>query len=164
MIALKGIQASPGVCIGKAFLFDSQQVSVIKKKISKEKIPHEISRFEEALIKTRSEIIKIQDTISKEMGVEHAEIFNAHLLVLEDRMIIDEVINRLKKEHTNIEYIFTNVLKKYIGVFQKMEDEYLRERISDIEDVGKRVLRNLMGLKRQTLADIKEKVIVVAYD
>ncbi len=164
MTTLKGIPASGGVCIGKAFLFDSQEVSVIKKKISKEKIPDEISRFEEALIKTRSEILKIQSDISKEMGVEHAEIFNAHLLVLEDRMIIDEVINRLKKDHNNIEFIFTAVLKKYIGVFQKMEDEYLRERISDIEDVGKRILKNLMGIKRQTLADIKEKVVVIAYD
>ncbi|MBN1405216.1 MAG: phosphoenolpyruvate--protein phosphotransferase [Candidatus Omnitrophica bacterium] len=161
---LKGIPASPGISIGKAFLFDSQEVSVIKKKISKESIPKEISRFEEALIKTRSEILKIQDNISREMGVEHAEIFNAHLLVLEDRMIIDEVIKHLKKDCYNVEYVFTNVLKKYIVVFQKMDDEYLRERISDIEDVGKRMLRNLMGIKRQTLADIKEKVIVVAYD
>lgn len=164
MITLKGIAASPGICIGKAFLFDSQEVSVIKKKVGKESIPTEISRFEEALIKTRSEIFNIQDKISKEMGVEHAEIFNAHLLVLEDRMIIDEVINRLKKEHHNIEYIFTTVLKKYISVFQKMDDEYLRERISDIEDVGKRILKNLMGIKRQTLTDIKEKVVVIAYD
>ena len=164
MITLKGIPASPGICTGKAFFFDSQEISVIKKRISKESIPKEISRFEEALIKTRSEIFKIQDNISKEMGVEHAEIFTAHLLVLEDRMIIDEVINRLKKEYHNIEYIFTAVLKKYISVFQKMDDEYLRERISDIEDVGKRILRNLMGIKRQTLTDIGEKVVVVAYD
>ncbi len=164
MITLKGIAASPGICIGKAFLFDIREVSVIKKRISKESIPKEISRFEEALIKTRSEILKIQENISKEMGLEHAEIFNAHLLVLEDRMITDEVINRLKTEHHNVEYIFTNILKKYITVFQKMDDEYLRERISDIEDVGKRMLRNLMGIKRRTLADIKEKVIVVAYD
>ena len=164
MITLKGIPASPGICIGKAFLFDSQEISVIKKKVSKEKLAEEITRFEEALIKTRSEISKIQNNISKEMGVEHAEIFNAHLLVLEDRMIIDEVITRLKEEHNNVEYIFTNVLKKYITVFQKMDDEYLRERISDIEDVGKRILKNLMGIKRQTLEDIKETVIVVAYD
>ncbi len=164
MITLKGIPASPGICTGKAFLFDSQEISVIKKRISKESIPKEISRFEEALIKTRSEIFKIQDNISKEMGVEHAEIFTAHLLVLEDRMIIDEVISRLKKEYHNVEYIFTTVLKKYITVFQKMDDEYLRERISDIEDVGKRILRNLMGVKRRTLSDIEEKVIVVAYD
>lgn len=164
MITLKGIAASGGVCIGKAFLFDSQDVSVIKKKISKESIPKEISRFEEALMKTRSEILKIQENISREMGVEHAEIFNAHLLVLEDRMIIDEVITRLKKECHNVEFIFAKVLKKYISVFQKMDDEYLRERISDIEDVGKRMLKNLMGIKRQSLADIKEKVIVVGYD
>ena len=77
------------------------------------------------------------------MGSHHAEIFNAHLLVLEDRMLIEEVIDRLKKERKCVEHIFSKVLNKYINVFSKMDDEYLRERISDIDDVGKRILKNL---------------------
>ena len=161
---LKGIPASPGIAIGKAFLFDTRQLVVTEKDIRQDAIPVEIIRFEEALIKTRSEILVIQKKISREMGVQHAEIFNAHLLVLEDRMLIEEVIEGLKKEHKCVEYIFSKVIAKYIKVFSKMNDEYLKERTSDIEDVGKRILKNLIGAQEKTLSDLKEQVIVVAYD
>ena len=161
---LKGIPASPGIAIGKAFPFDTSQLIVNEKDIKQDAIPSEITRFEEALIKTRSEILAIQKKISKEMGTQHAEIFNAHLLVLEDRMLIEEVIEGLKKERKCVEYIFSKVIEKYIKVFSKMNDEYLKERTSDIEDVGKRILKNLIGAQEKTLSDLKEEVIVVAYD
>ncbi len=160
----KGISASPGVAIGKAFLYNSEDIRVPKIKLKLSEIPHEIARFEEALIKTRSELITIRNNISSEMGTKHGEIFNAHLLVLEDSMIIDEVVSRLRKQKYNVEYVFEDVLKKYVTAFQKMDDEYLRERITDIEDVGKRLLRNLLGKKKQTLLDIPPESIVVAYD
>ncbi|MFC1667311.1 phosphoenolpyruvate--protein phosphotransferase [Candidatus Omnitrophota bacterium] len=161
---LKGIPASSGIVIGKAFLFDTKRFIVPAKKIRERDIPKEIARFEEALIKTRSEILNIQEKITKEMGSPHAEIFNAHLLVLEDRMLIEEIIDRLKKERKCVEHIFTKVMDKYITVFSKMNDEYLKERISDIDDVGKRILKNLLGAKEKTLDGLKQKVIVVAYD
>lgn len=161
---LKGIPASPGVVIDKAFLFDTRQFIVSDRKIKKEDVPKEITRFEEALIKTRSEIVDIQKKISREMGSHHAEIFNAHLLVLEDRMLIEEVIVRLKKELKCVEYIFSQVIDKYIKVFARMNDEYLKERTSDIDDVSKRILKNLMRLEDKTLSGLTEKVIVVAYD
>lgn len=161
---LKGIPAAPGIAIGQAFLFDSTEFVIPQSKILDKDIPKEIARFEEALIKTRSEILEVQKKISKEMGSQHAEIFNAHLLVLEDRMLIEEVIERLKKERLSVENVFIKVLEKYIKVFSKMNDEYLRERVSDIDDVGKRILRNLLGAKQETLSDLKEEVIVVAYD
>lgn len=161
---LKGIPASPGIVIGRAFLFDTRRIMVPFKSIKEENIPREIARFEDALIKTRSEILDIQKRITKEMGSHHAEIFNAHLLVLEDRMLIEEVIDGLKKEKKCVESIFTKVLDKYINVFSKMNDEYLKERISDIDDVGKRILKNLLGKKQRSLSELKQKVIVVAYD
>jgi len=104
---LKGIPASPGISIGKAFLFDISQIVATEKAIKQDAISSEIARFEEALIKTRAEILAIQKKISREMGAQHAEIFNAHLLVLEDRMLIEEVIEGLKKEHKCVEYIFS---------------------------------------------------------
>ncbi|MDO8602240.1 MAG: phosphoenolpyruvate--protein phosphotransferase [Candidatus Omnitrophota bacterium] len=161
---LKGIPASPGIATGKAFLFDTRQLVVTERDIKQDAIPSEIVRFEEALIKTRSEILTIQKKISKEMAGQHAEIFNAHLLVLEDRMLIEEVIEGLKKERKCVEYIFSKVIAKYIKVFSKMNDEYLKERTSDIEDVGKRMLKNLIGAQEKTLSDLTEEVIVVAYD
>ncbi len=159
---INGIAASPGIAIGRVFIWDSEEYTISKHIVSENKLAVEISRFEDALIKTRSEILEIQKQISKEMGVEHAEIFNAHLLVLEDRMLIEEVINKIRKEKVNVEHAFVVVIKKYADIFSKMDDEYLRERLADIQDVGKRIIRNLLGKQKQGLADVTEKVIVVA--
>ncbi len=164
MIKLKGIAAAPGISIGPAYRIGKEEFIIPKLAIRDEDIPLEIQRFEEALIKTRREIIELQKRIGLEMGQEEAQIFDAHLLVLEDRMLIEEVIARLKKEKVNVAYIFSEVLKKYIDVFSKIEDEYLKERIVDINDVGRRILRNLLGKERRGLEDLKEKVIVVAHD
>jgi len=164
MIRLKGIAAASGITIGPAYRIGKEEFVIPKLAIREEDIPIQIELFEEALIKTRREIIELQKKIGSEMGQDEAQIFDAHLLVLEDRMLIEEVISRLKKEKIYVAYIFSEVLKKYIDVFSKIEDEYLKERIADINDVGKRILRNLLGKTRTGLSDLKEKVIVVAHD
>jgi len=164
VLELKGIPAAPGVAIGRAYLFGKQELRVDKVGINESDIPLEIARLEEALIKTRRQIIDIQKKIAREMGSANSEIFDAHLLVLEDRMLIDEIISRLKKEKLCVEFVFTEALAKYISVFSKIEDEYLRERVSDINDVGRRVIHNLMGKKQKTISDLEEPVIVVAHD
>lgn len=163
-MVLKGIPASPGIAIGKVFILDNEALPVLRRQITAEALPVEIARFEEALIRTRQEILNIQEHISEQLGIKHAEIFNAHLLVLEDRTLIEEVISKLNKELVCVEYIFYNVLRKYVDVFSRIEDEYLKERVADIKDVGKRVLRHLLGKKKETLANLTEKVIVIAYD
>ena len=161
---LKGIPAAPGIIVGKAYIFGKEDLSVEKNEITEDQVPLEISRFEDALIQTRQEIIALQKKIAQEMGSEHGEVFDAHLLVLEDRMLIEEVISRVKKEKLGIDYIFSEVLKRYASVFSRIEDEYLKERISDINDVGRRILRNLLGKKRKGLSDLEEEVVVVAHD
>ena len=164
-IILRGIPAAPGIVFGRAYLYGKEDFDIAPDKISEEDIANEIVRFEEALIKTRKEILDIQGTIAKEMGVEHAEIFDAHLLVLEDRMLIEEVISRIKKDKLVVGYIFSGVIKRYVEVFANLKDEYLRERISDINDVGKRILRNLLGKdKRIGLDELKGEFIVVSHD
>lgn len=160
----KGIPASPGIVIGKIFLFDRGEESVASRDVKKEEVPGEIAKLENALIQTRKEIIELQDNISRGMGKEHADIFNAQLLVVEDRSLIEEVIKRLESDKKNVEFIFQQVSKKYIKIFSEMEDEYLRERASDIRDVSHRVIHNLLGKRRVDLAHLKEEVIVVAYD
>ena len=161
---LQGIPASPGVTFGRPFFLDSEGFNIQAQSVSDGDVVGEIARFEDALIQTRSEILRIQKKIFEEMGKEHGEIFTAHLLVIEDRALIEEVVTRVKSEKLNVEYIFLDVLKKFMNAFYKIEDEYIRERIADIEDVGKRILRSLLGKQRQTLQDLKEPVIVVAYD
>jgi phosphoenolpyruvate-protein phosphotransferase (PTS system enzyme I) len=164
MKLLKGIAASPGIVMGKAYVLDSEEMVIPQRTIRESAVPKEITRFQDALTQTRAEIQKIRDKISKEISKEHGDIFNAHLMVLEDRAIIEEVMERIKKEKLNTEHIFSMVLKKYVQSFLKIDDEYLRERVSDINDVGRRVIRHLLGDQRSSLSEIKEKVIVVAYD
>jgi len=163
-ILLKGIPASPGINIGKAFLFGREQYTIPRRGVKDEHIQNEIRRFKDALVQTRNEILEIKKHISEEMGAEHGQIFSAHLLVIDDSMLIEEVVARLKKEKFSIEYVFQDVLRRYIKVFSEMDDEYLKERISDINDVGRRILKNLIGAKEDILSNLKEKVIVVAYD
>jgi len=164
MIQLKGIAAASGITIGPAYRIGKEEFVIPKQEIKPEEVPLQIQLFEEALIQTRKEIIALQKRIAVDMGQEQAEIFDAHLLVLEDRMLIEEVISRLKKELLSVAFIFSEVLKKYIEVFSRIEDEYLKERMADINDVGKRILRNLLGKERKGLDDLKEKVVVVAHD
>ncbi|MCM8780145.1 MAG: phosphoenolpyruvate--protein phosphotransferase [Candidatus Omnitrophica bacterium] len=161
---LKGIAASGGIAIGPAHIIGKEEFAIPKEQISERQIPLQIQLFEEALIATRKEIKDLQAKISTEMGHDAAEIFEAHLLVLEDRLLIEEVISRLKKERCGVAYIFSEVLKKYINVFSKIEDEYLKERMADINDVGRRILRNILGKEHKALEEIKEKTVLVAHD
>lgn len=164
MKKLKGIAASPGISMGKAVVIGSEDISIAKKTIKESSIPKEITRFEDALTKTRAEILNIRDKVTHEIGKEHGDIFNAHLLVIEDRALIEEVISRIKKDRFSCDYVFSQVLKKYMQSFLRIDDEYLRERVSDINDVGRRIIRHLVGSQRTSLADLKEKAIIVAYD
>lgn len=163
-IKIKGIPASGGIAIGPAYKLGKEEFNISKQPIEESGIPLQIELFEEALIQTRKEILGLQKRIAKDMGQDAADIFDAHLLVLEDRMLIEEVILRIKKERLNVAYIFSEVLKKYINVFSKIEDEYLKERTADINDVGKRILRHLTGRIPKPLDELKERVIIVAHD
>lgn len=163
-IQLKGIPAAPGIVIGKVHIFGTEDIMPKEKDIAEKDIPKEEQKFIDVLKKTKKEILAIEQKISKEMGVEHGKIFSAHLLVLEDSVLVQEVVTRLKKRKKNIEFIFAEVLNRYINVLSEARDEYLRDRITDITDVGKRILRNLMGEEDKNLSELQEKCIVVAYD
>ena len=164
MITLKGIPAAPGIAMGRVLLFDSEEISIPRRAITEEQIPYELLRLEEAMIRTRHQIIGIQKKLSQELGQEHAEILNAHLLVLEDQSLREQIIAGLKNQLLNVEAIFHDVIREHLRVFSKTEDEYLRERTADIEDVRKRVLFNLLGKRPNSLAQLEEAVIVVARD
>ncbi len=162
---LKGIPAAPGIAMGAAFILDKQDFIVPPRSISENEVAIEIARFEEALIKTREEITSIQKKIFEEVGGQHAQIFDAHLLVLEDRTLIEDVIKRIKKEKLSAEFIFSKVLKKYVKAFSNIEDEYLRERITDVSDIGRRILKNLMEESRlHEFENLSEQLIIIAHD
>lgn len=163
-LTLRGIPAAPGIVTGRALLLDRQQYVIPKRPVKEDQVYNEIKHFKDALIQTKQEILDIKKRISEELSSEHGQIFSAHLLVIEDSMLIEEVIAKMKKEKLSAEYVFQDVLKKYIKVFSEMDDEYLRERISDINDIGKRVLKNLIGVREDALSTLKEKAIVISYD
>lgn len=164
-ITLKGIPAAPGIASGFAFILDKQDFIVPPRAIMDKEVPIEIARFEEALIKTREEIMEIQKKMTSDFGGRHAQIFDAHLLVLEDRTLIEEVIKRIHEEKLSAEYVFFEVLKKYMKIFSNIEDEYLRERVGDVNDVGRRILKNLMDEnKLHELDNLTEELIIVSHD
>ena len=164
-IVLKGVPAAPGIACGEAFILDKQEFIVPPRAIMEQEVPIEIARFEEALNKTREEIQSIQKKISAEISEQHAKIFDAHLLVLEDSVLIEEVIKRIKKEKLSAEYIFSKVLKRYVKLFSNIEDQYLRERSSDLNDIGRRILKNLMEESRlHEFENLTEEMIVIAHD
>ena len=163
MIVLRGIPASAGVAIGKVLLFDSEDLLVPHRTITEDQIPGEVLRFEEALIQTRHQILKIQKRLADELGQEHAEIFNAHLLVLEDHTLREEILTGMKTQRVNVEMMFNEVIRRHLRAFSRTEDEYLRERTADIDDVRKRVLRNLLGRHADVLGQLDEPVVIVAH-
>jgi phosphotransferase system enzyme I (PtsI) len=164
-IILKGIPAASGIAEGPSFILDKQDFIVPPRAIMDKEVAIEIARFEEALIRTREEILSIQKKISAEVLSQHAQIFDAHLLVLEDRTLIEEVIKRIRAEKLSAEYVFSEVLKKYVKIFSRIEDEYLRERVGDVNDVGRRVLKNLMDEdKLHELDQLTEDLVIVSHD
>lgn len=164
MIKLKGISACGGISVGIAYFIGEEEFSIPKRKVSHEDISREIYRLEEGLIETRKEISKLQKRIHDELGFDHAKIFEAHLLVLEDRVLIEDIIGQIKEKRVNVEYAFHKSISKYVDTLLSLEDEYLRERVIDIEDVSRRVLRKLLKKETFSLQELNKKVIIVAHD
>lgn len=164
MLELKGISASPGIAIGRAFFLDKEEFAIKKHEIAKENIEDEILRFNESLNKSHKEILEIKEKINQSIGIKHARIFEAHLLLLSDPLFVDKVREKIEKEFLSSEYAVWIVTEELSSAFVNSGDSLLAERAIDIHDVGRRVLRNLLGREREILAKIQEEVIVVAAD
>ena len=161
---VQGISASHGITYGQAFLYIQSDVEVPAYDVEADKRMEEIARFEQAIVVTRQQIQKIMSEVDKNLGAEEAQIFDAHLLVLEDQALISETIREFETSGKNIETCFNKVSQRYIKAFAEIDDEYLRERAGDIRDVAQRVLQNLLGHSSQSLSQLVEKRVVVAND
>ncbi len=161
----RGVAASEGVCEGKVVVLQKPDDHVPHRSISPDEISDEIRRFEEALARTRQDIKEVQEKVSTAMDASEAGIFDAHLLVLEDPFLIDEAIRVLKKDTVNIEHAFHRALEKYTATLAAVDDAYLKERVSDMRDVGARVLDNLTGRSNDDFLDpVTEPAIVVCHE
>jgi len=163
-VVVQGISASQGIAYGQIFVYLQSEIQVPTYQVDPEKRIDEIARFDKALLVTRQQIAKIQDEVEKNLGKNEALIFDAHLLVLEDQALISETIREFETTGRNIESCFDAVSKKYIQAFSEIDDEYLRERAGDIQDVAQRVLQNLLGQAENSLSRLVERRIVVAND
>ncbi len=161
---IQGIAASPGLACGPAYLFFQKTFEVPCYNIPREQLPQEIQRFERALLTTRSQVSRIRNEVAEKLGEDEATIFDAHLMVLEDKALIDETIKEIESSCHNADWAFDQVIRHFIEAFQKIDDDYIRERITDIKDVSQRVLRNLLGHSTAGVATISEKRILVAED
>jgi phosphotransferase system enzyme I (PtsI) len=125
----------------------------------------EIKRFEHALVRTRQQIVEVQRRVAETMSSSEADIFDAHLLMLEDRVLIEEVIKIIREQKANADYAFHTASDRYIAVLEAVEDEYLRERAADLRDLTSRVLDNLLNTKQQLdLRHLSEPCILVGHD
>jgi phosphotransferase system enzyme I (PtsI) len=161
----RGIPASEGVCQAKIIVLRKPDAKIPERSLSKEDIPAEIQRFEAALTQTRTDIREVQAKVSEAMGAQDAGIFEAHLMVLEDRTLIDGTVSIVEQDKINVEQAFQQVIDKYTASLAAIDDAYLRERVSDMRDISSRVLDNLLGRKGGELLDaINEPCIVVCHE
>jgi phosphotransferase system enzyme I (PtsI) len=163
-IILRGIGVSPGVAIGPAFLLSEEQTHVPERTIAPEDVLGEISRFEEAIIETRKQIRQIQEALSGQTRSHDASILDAHLMVLDDRTFVEEVIGSVQDQLKNIEWMVHEASEKYAAVLDAVEDDYLRERVADVRDVGRRIIRNLLGRDPRARHELPDGHIIVAAD
>jgi len=162
---LRGIPASQGVSRSRVVVLDRTRINPAKWGIVEADRAKEEERLKASLADTRSQIVAMQDRLREAMGAKEALIFDSHLLVLEDPMLLEEVSRFIREDLVSAEYAFYSASEKYANALANVEDAYLSERAADVRDVTQRVLANLMG--RPTcagLADLAEPCIVVAHD
>lgn len=157
-----GIAASSGIAIAKAYCLKNPELKVEKLLIKD--INEEIKRLNVSLEKSKQELLVIKELTQTQLGEEKAEIFSAHLLVLNDPELITLVEEKVKNDQVNAEYALQEVAKLFITMFETMENEYMRERASDIRDVTNRILANLLGVTMANPSMMTEEVIVIAED
>ncbi|PYK90189.1 MAG: phosphoenolpyruvate--protein phosphotransferase [Verrucomicrobia bacterium] len=163
-IRFRGVGVSPGLARGVIHVVRDDLDDVARYHIEPSQIGNEIARFEAALVQTRVQILEMQQKIAEAIGAKDAAIFDAHLLVVEDRTLIDEVLRRLETERCNVEWVFQEVASNYAETLSKIDDPYLRERALDIQDVTRRIIRNLQGKAPKPMLSTAEPHILVAHN
>ena len=163
-ITLFGIPASPGVAHGRVFRFLHEEVEVLNYEVKEEDHPKEIARFKEALSITSEQIKEIREGVAKNLGEKEAGIFDAHLMVLEDKALIDDVEKEIRSTGDNVEQCLHRVSQRYYDYFNQLEDVYLRERASDLKDISRRLIRNLIGATAAGTAFLEDPRVLVSED
>ncbi|MBS9424873.1 phosphoenolpyruvate-protein phosphotransferase PtsI [Photorhabdus caribbeanensis] len=161
---ISGILVSPGIAFGKALLLKEDPIIVNQKKISQEQVEQEISHFKQGREKASSQLEIIKNTAAKNLGEEKAEIFEGHIMLLEDEELEQEIISLIKNDFKTADAAVYSVIETQAQALEELDDEYLKERATDVRDIGKRLLKNILGMPIVDLGSISEEVILVAND
>ena len=161
----RGIAVSAGVCRGKILVLGKASRHIARHALTDAEVADEVARLEKAFLQTREQILEVQQKVTEAMGAMEGRIFDAHLLVLEDPVLIDEIVRLITEQKINAEHAFQTVAEKYTASLAAIDDEYLRERATDMRDVTERVLNNLQGLSEgKNLRHLKEPCIIISHD
>ena len=158
----KGTGASPGIALGKALVIEHSELVIEKRAI--DNIEEEVQKLQNAVKVSKEELTKVKEKALLELGEHEAQIFEAHLLVLEDPELIDSAISKIRDEKVNADYALNEIKEMFVAMFESMDNEYMRERAADIKDVTNRVLRHILGIKVVDLAGLDEEVVLIAHD
>ncbi|OKP03947.1 phosphoenolpyruvate-protein phosphotransferase PtsI [Xenorhabdus eapokensis] len=161
---ISGILVSPGIAFGKALLLKEDPIIINHKKIIPEQVEQEISRFKQGRDKSSAQLEIIRETAEKNLGAEKAEIFEGHIMLLEDEELEQEIITLIKKNLLTADAAVHSVIEDQANALEVLDDEYLKERAADVRDIGKRLLKNILDMPIIDLGSIEEEVILVASD
>lgn len=159
---ISGIAASSGIAIAKAFRLENPELNVEKKNVTD--AGAELERFQNAIKESVSELEIIKQKTAEEIGDKEAAIFGAHLLVLNDPELIGPITEKIQTEQLNAEFALQETTDMFIGMFEAMDNEYMKERAADVRDVRKRILAHLLGVSAQDPSLISDEVIIIAED
>ncbi|CEI73850.1 MULTISPECIES: phosphoenolpyruvate--protein phosphotransferase [Romboutsia] len=158
----KGTGASPGIALGKALIVEHSELVIEKKSI--DNVEEEVLKLQKAVEISKEELTKVKEKAFEELGEHEAQIFESHLLVLEDPELVDSAANKIRDEKVNADFALNEIKEMFVAMFESMDNEYMRERAADIKDVTNRVLRHILGVKVVDLAGLEEEVILIAHD
>ncbi|WJV54706.1 phosphoenolpyruvate-protein phosphotransferase PtsI [Pectobacteriaceae bacterium CE90] len=161
---ISGILVSPGIAFGKALLLKEDEIIINRKKISADQVNKEVDRFLEGRAKASKQLEVIKTKAAETLGAEKEAIFEGHIMLLEDEEFEQEIISLIKDEHASADAAAFSVIENQAKALEELDDEYLKERAADMRDIGKRLLKNILGMNIVDLGDIQEEVILVATD
>ncbi|MBN1899727.1 phosphoenolpyruvate--protein phosphotransferase [Candidatus Sumerlaeota bacterium] len=159
-----GIPVSGGVVVGKVFRLDPRRLTFEVSAIPKNKIEEEIERFQNAVEVSKRQLRQIREKAESDVDEIHASIFDSHILMLDDPLIIKDTIEGIRREKKNSEYVLEKTVERIASLFKKMPDEYFSTRSTDLYDVAHHILKNLLKAGDHPLKSLKEPVIVVGHD
>ena len=163
----KGIGVSPGVVISTAVVLDAEDLLIPKRQVDAAQVPNELARLDRAVADSIVELGKLRDSLTAHAGDDVSGvggIFDFHMGVLRDRSTLRQITEEVRRNQTTAEYAVSTVMRRYANTFLAMSDRYLSERVKDVHDIERRVLRNLIGQKHEDLLHLTHDVVVIAHD